>query len=61
MDKWENKTIKRIGGTNVYVKHPITTKEEDQFWEEGQSNSLRDVMDDENNFGLFTNEDLGCK
>ena len=45
----------------MYVKQPITTKEEDQFWEDGQSNSLRDVMDDENNFGLFTNEDLGCK
>mgnify|MGYP003686993663 FL=1 len=61
IEKWENKTIKRIGGTNVYVKQPITTKEEDQFWEDGQSNSLRDVMNDENNFGLFTNEDLGCK
>ena len=61
LKKWEDKIMKVTGNTRVYVKQPIVTPEEENFWRQSQEGKSNDIMSNEDEYGLLTKEDIGCK
>ena len=53
--------MKVTGNTRVYVKQPIVTPEEENFWRQSQEGKSNDIMSNEDEYGLLTKEDIGCK